>query len=46
MAYRVAYLIKTYSIPEELFVNIDQTGIHLVSTGGAYTWEKKDQNIF
>jgi hypothetical protein len=41
MAYRAAYLIKAYSIPEELFVNTDQTGIHLVPTGGSYTWEKK-----
>ena len=32
MAHRAAYLIKTYSIHEELFVNTDQIGIHLVPT--------------
>ena len=41
MAYRAAYLVKAYSILAELFVNTDQTGIHLVPTGGAYTWGKK-----
>ena len=41
MAYRAAYLVKTYSISAELFVNTDQTGIHLVPTRGAYTWEKR-----
>jgi hypothetical protein len=41
MAYRAAYLIKAYSIPEELFVNTNQTGIHLVPPGRTYTWEKR-----
>jgi hypothetical protein len=41
MAQRCAYLVKMYNIPPELVVNTDQTGIHLVPTGGAKTWETK-----
>jgi hypothetical protein len=41
MAQRCAYLVKIHSIPSELVVNTDQTGIHLVPTRGARTWEKK-----
>jgi hypothetical protein len=41
MAYRVAYLVALYKILLELVVNIDQTGIHLVSTSGSQTWEKR-----
>ena len=37
MAKRCAYLIKVHNIPESLVVNSDQTGIHLVPTGGART---------
>ena len=37
MSQRVAYLVKAHSVPPELVVNIDQMGIHLVPTGGAYT---------
>ena len=39
MGQRRAYLIKIHNIPEELVVNTDKTGIHLVSTGEARTWE-------
>jgi hypothetical protein len=41
MSQRVAYLVKAHSIPPELVVNTDQTGIHLVPTGGAHTWVLK-----
>jgi hypothetical protein len=41
MAQRVAYLVKYYNIPFELVVNTDQTGIHLMPTGGTKTWEEK-----
>jgi hypothetical protein len=33
--------VKAHSIPPELVVNTDQTGIHLVPTGGAHTWVLK-----
>ena len=41
MAHRTAYLVKAHSIPPELVVNTDQTGIHLVPTGGTRTWAEK-----
>jgi hypothetical protein len=41
MTQRAAYLMKAHSIPPTMFVNTDQTGIHLVSFGGARTWTKK-----
>ena len=41
MAQRCAYLVKVHNIPMELVVNSDQTGIHLVPTGGSRTWETK-----
>jgi hypothetical protein len=41
MAQRCAYLIKVHNIPQSLVVNSDQTGIHLVPTGGARTWDTK-----
>ena len=41
MAQRCAYLVKVHNIPKELVVNSDQTGIHLVPTGGSKTWETK-----
>ena len=41
MAQRCAYLVSVHNIPEELVVNTDQTGIHLVPTGGSRTWETK-----
>ena len=41
MAQRAAFFVKAYSIPIELFVNMDQTGIHVVPTGGARIWAKK-----
>ena len=41
MAQRCAYLIEVHNISQELVVNTDQTGIHLVPTGGARTWETK-----
>jgi len=37
MAQRCAYLIKVHNILQSLVVNSDQTGIHLVPTGGAKT---------
>jgi hypothetical protein len=42
MAQRCAYLVKMHNIPPSLVVNTDQTGIHLVPTGGAKTWEEKN----
>jgi hypothetical protein len=41
MVYKIAYLLKLYSIPPCLVVNIDQIGIHLVPTIGERTWESK-----
>jgi hypothetical protein len=29
MAYRIAALVKTYDIPEELIINSDQTALHI-----------------
>ena len=37
MVQRCAYLIKVHNNHESLVVNSDQTGIHLVPTGGAKT---------
>ena len=39
MTQRIAYLVKCYNVPCELVVNIDQTEVHLVPTGGTRTWE-------
>ena len=41
MAQRCAYLIKIHNIHEYFVVNSDQTGIYLVPTGGARTWDTK-----
>jgi hypothetical protein len=41
MSQKVVYLVKAHSIPSALVVNTDQTGIHLVPTGGAHTWALK-----
>jgi hypothetical protein len=41
MAQRAAYLVKAHSIPPELMVNTDQTGIHLIPIGGTRTWAEK-----
>jgi hypothetical protein len=41
MTQRIAYLVKCYNIPCELVVNINQTRVHLVPTGGTRTWEVK-----
>jgi hypothetical protein len=41
MAYKVAYLVKSYNIPTTLVINIDQTCVHLVPTRGEMTWEMK-----
>jgi hypothetical protein len=35
---------QVHNIPPQLVVNTDQTGIHLVPTGGARTWETKGSN--
>jgi hypothetical protein len=41
MTQRYTYLIKVHNIPQSLVVNSDQTGIHLVPTAGARTWDTK-----
>ncbi len=41
MTQKCAYLINIHNIHESLVVNSDQTGIHLVPTGGARTWDTK-----
>jgi hypothetical protein len=41
MVQMYAYLIKVHNILQSLVVNNDQTGIHLVPTGGARTWDTK-----
>ena len=43
MAHRCAYLVKTHSVSNELVVNFEITGIHVVSTGGSRIWEAKTQ---
>ena len=43
MAYRVAYLVKAYSIPPQLVLNNDQTGIHLVSNAVERKWKPKGE---
>jgi hypothetical protein len=45
MAYRVAYIVKTYSIPLALVVNRDQIGVHLVPNGGKRIWEPKGTKL-
>ncbi len=37
MAYKVAYLVKEYSIPPTFVVNNDQIGVHFVLNGGEIT---------
>jgi hypothetical protein len=41
LAYWLAFLVHSFSIPEALVVNMDQRGMHLVPTGGSRTYEKK-----
>jgi hypothetical protein len=41
MSYRVAYLVKLYSILRELVINTDQTGMQLVPTGRLHTWKRR-----
>ena len=43
MAYTVAYLVRTYSIPSQLLVNSNQTWIHLVPNVEERTWEPKGE---
>jgi hypothetical protein len=41
MTQRCAYLIKVHNILQELVVNIDQIGFHLVFTCRTRTWKTK-----
>jgi hypothetical protein len=41
----ISYLVRTYKIHQSLVVNIDQTGIHLVSMAGERTWKKKGSKV-
>ena len=41
MVQRAAFFMKAYSIPTKMFVNTDQTDIHLIPTSGARTWAKR-----
>ena len=45
MAQRCTYLVKIHNIPQSLAVNTDQTGIHLMPTGGSRTWEEKNSKF-
>jgi hypothetical protein len=45
MGYKVAYLVKTYSIPPALVVNRDQIGVHLVPNGDKRIWEPKGTKL-
>jgi hypothetical protein len=46
MAQTCVYLVMVHNIPQELVVNIDQIGIHIVPKGGIRTWETKGfQNV-
>jgi hypothetical protein len=42
MAQLCAYLVKIHNISKSLVVDTDQTGIHLVPTGGGCIWEEKN----
>lgn len=39
--HRTAYFVSKYNIPMELVVNFDQTGLHIVPTGGTRTFAVK-----
>jgi hypothetical protein len=41
MVYKVADLVKAYSIPPTFVVNNDQNGVHLVLNGAERTWGPK-----
>jgi hypothetical protein len=41
MVYKVAYLVKTYSIPPTFVVNSDQIGVHFVLNGVEITYKPK-----
>jgi hypothetical protein len=41
MVQRITYLIKVYSIPLEILINIDQIGNHFVPIGGTQICVKK-----
>jgi NMD protein affecting ribosome stability and mRNA decay len=41
MVYRVAYLVRLYSISKPLVINYDQIGINLIPTGKSRIWETK-----
>ena len=41
IAQRCAYLASVYNIPSDLFLNTDQTGMHLIPTCHSRTWETK-----
>ncbi len=46
MAQWCAYLVMAHNIPQELVLNTDQIGIHIVPTCGDKTWETKgSQNV-
>ncbi len=40
MAYRAAFEVLTHGVPAELMVNMDQTVMHLVPSGGSWTYDK------
>lgn len=41
MAHRAAFEVLTHAVPEELMVNMDQTAMHLVPSGGSRTYDKR-----
>jgi hypothetical protein len=41
MAYRAAFEVLTHGVPAELMVNMDQTAMHLVPSGGSRTYDKR-----
>ena len=46
MVQRAAFLMKAYSIPTKMFVNTDQTDIHLIPTSRARIWTKNYQSMY
>jgi hypothetical protein len=41
MAYWAAFEVLTHGVPAELMVNMDQTAMHLVLSGGSRTYDKR-----
>jgi hypothetical protein len=43
MAHRATFEVLTHAVSEELMVNMDQTAMYLVPSGGSRTYDKRDK---